>query len=339
MKRRDFLKSLAAAAVSLRVAPEALPEVSRNLATAGLPLRRLGKTGETVTCLGLGGFHIGWLESEATAEAVIKAALEEGVRFFDTAESYGNGLSEERFGRHLTPQHRDDIFLMTKTTARDGDTARQHLEGSLRRMRTDRIDLWQLHALASPGDVDNRLSGGLLETALRAKSEGKVRHIGFTGHASPQAHLRMLENAEAREAFEVCLLPVNPVDAVARHSFVKTVLPALTGANYGVLAMKTLADGRFFAKKSVNGRVQWETDEPVVPGVLTIADCIHFALSLPVSVLITGAETPEFIREKAAMVRGFEAMDESQRLALMDKVVKFAEAGRVEYYKAAELRG
>ncbi|MFP4204454.1 MAG: aldo/keto reductase, partial [Opitutales bacterium] len=208
IKRRDFLKRLAVAAVGLRVGPEAFSGAS-SLDRSGeaLPLRRLGKTGEAVTCLGLGGFHIGWIAEEKTAEAVIKASLEEGVRFFDTAESYGNGLSEERYGRYLTPNHREEIFLTTKTSARDVAAARRHLEGSLRRLKTDRIDLWQLHALASPEDAASRLDEGLLDLALKAKAEGKVRHIGFTGHASPYAHKHMLADSKASEAFEVCLMP------------------------------------------------------------------------------------------------------------------------------------
>lgn len=270
---------------------------------------------------------------------MIESAIEEGVRFFDTAENYGNGLSEERYGRYLTPKYRDSIFLMTKTAAPDAATARQHLEGSLRRMQTDRIDLWQLHSLTSPEDAASRLDRGVLEAALEAKAEGKVQHIGFTGHASPYAHKQMLENSEAREAFETCLMPINPVDAGAKHSFIDQVLPALAEADFGVLAMKTLADGRFFSEKSMNGRVNWETDSPIVPDVLTIEECIFFALSLPISVLITGAEKPAFIREKAALVRRFEGLNDAARLAVVEKVARFAELGEVEYYKNNDLRG
>jgi uncharacterized protein len=339
IRRREFLKSLAVLAAGLRLSPTALATASHDKLGAVLPLRRLGKTGKQVTCLGLGGFHVGWIDQEKTAEAVIEAAMEEGVRFFDTAENYGNGLSEERYGRYLTPKYRESIFLMTKTAAPDAATAWRHLEGSLRRMKTDRIDLWQLHSLSSPEDAASRLDRGLLEAALRAKAEGKVLHIGFTGHASPYAHQHMLENSEAREAFETCLIPINPVDAGAKYSFIDRVLPALAEADYGVLAMKTLADGRFFKEKTMNGRVNWETDTPIVPDVLTIEECIFFALSLPVSVLITGAEKPAFIREKAAMVRRFEALAEVARLALVEKVAKFAELGEVEYYKNNNLRG
>lgn len=339
IKRRKFLKSLAVIAAGLQLSPQALAAKSRDRLGRVLPLRRLGKTGENVTCLGLGGFHIGWIDKDATTQAIIEAAIEEGVRFFDTAEGYGNGLSEERYGRFLTPKYRDVIFLMTKTTARDVATAREHLEGSLRRLKTDTLDLWQLHGLSSPEDAASRLEAGLLEFALEAKASGKVRHIGFTGHSSPYAHKRMLNDAKARDGFETCLMPINPVDAGARHSFIEEVLPGLTEADYGVLAMKTLADGRFFEKKTMNDRVLWETEAPIVPDVLTIEECIYFALSLPISVLITGAETPALIREKAALARRFEAFDEDARLAMVEKVADFAESGQIEYYKDRSLRG
>lgn len=292
-----------------------------------------------MTCLGLGGFHIGWLDSDAQAQAVIEKALEVGVRFFDSAESYGKGLSEERYGKYLIPRYRDDIYLMSKTQAKNATTARGHLEGSLRRMNTDVIDLWQIHALSSPEDADVRLAEGVLEEALKAQQEGKVRRIGFTGHASPYAHLRMLENKTVRDACTCCQFPINPVDAASPHSFVEQVVPALLKADMGILAMKTLADGRFFARKEVNGNVKWTSDNPVIPKALSMKECIMFALSMPITVLIAGAEKPEYVEEKAAMVRCFSAQSPEQRTALIEKVSSFAEEGKVEYYKNKDLRG
>ena len=291
-----------------------------------------------MTCLGLGGYHIGWVGSETQAQAVIEKALEVGVRFFDTAESYGKGLSEKRYGRYLTPRYRDDIYLMTKTTAKDADTAREHLHGSLKRMNTDHIDLWQIHALKSPDDVDARLRQGVLEEALKAQQAGKIRRIGFTGHASPYAHTRMLENKAVRDACTCCQFPINPVDAASPHSFVERVIPKLMEADMGILAMKTLADGRFFASKEMNGEVKWTSDNPVIPNALSMEECIMFTLSMPITVLITGAEKPEYVEEKAAMVRRFSAFSSAHRMALVEKVAAFAEEGEVEYYKSKELR-
>ncbi len=291
-----------------------------------------------MTCLGLGGYHIGWMDSETQVQAVIEKALEVGVRFFDTAESYGKGRSEERYGRYLIPRYRDDIYLMTKTQAKDADTAREHLHGSLSRLKTDHIDLWQIHALETPDDADSRLAKGVLEEALKAQQAGKVYRIGFTGHASPYAHTRMLENKAVHDACTCCQFPINPVDAASTHSFTEQVIPKLLEADMGILAMKTLADGRFFASKEMNGEVKWTSRKPVIPNALSMEECILFALSMPITVLITGAEKPEYVEEKAAMARRFSTLSSAHRLALVEKVAAFAKEGEVEYYKSKELR-
>ena len=338
MKRRELLQQLVVAGTVL--APPASYSGKSGSDRLGpvLPRRTLGKCNEKVTCLGLGGGHCGFQEEDAVVQAIIEKALEVGIRFFDNAEIYGKGRSETRYGKYLIPKYRDDIFLMTKTTAKDGVTARRHLEGSLKRMNTDVIDLWQLHSLTTPKDADDRLAKGVLDEAVKAQQEGKVRHIGFTGHASPYAHVRMTEHQAVRDSCTACQLPVNPVDAASNHSFIKYTVPRLLDSNIGILAMKSLADGRFFARKEINGKVRWTSSNPVIPGVLSIEDCISFALSLPVSVLITGAEKPEHVAEKADMVRRFSALSVDQRHALAEKVAFFANEGKVEYYKSEELR-
>jgi uncharacterized protein len=332
MDRREFLLALLATSLSTELvrASDANANTSDALG-AVLPQRILGRTGEHVTVLGLGGYHIGWT-TEALAQATIEKALEEGVRFFDTAESYGPGTSEKRYGRYLTPKYRDQVFVMTKSTAKDAKTAREHLEGSLKRLQTDRIDLWQVHSLESPQDVDRRIAGGVLDVVIQAKEQGKVRHIGFTGHASPAAHRRMLESAG--DSFATCQMPVNPVDAGAANSFIGSVLPRLVEQQYGILAMKTLADGRFFSQKVMNERTVWATDDPVVPTRLSVADCIHFVLSLPISVLITGAENPTLLTEKADLARKFQKLSDSDRAALIERVAQDSTAGKVEHYKS-----
>jgi len=177
MNRRILLSQLVAAgAISTSSSALSKQSESDRLGSV-LPKRTLSKSGDKVTCLGLGGYHIGWMDSETQVQAVIEKALEVGVRFFDTAESYGKGRSEERYGRYLIPRYRNDIYLMTKTQAKDADTAREHLHGSLKRLKTDHIDLWQIHALESPDDADLRLGQGVLEEALKAQQAGKVRRI------------------------------------------------------------------------------------------------------------------------------------------------------------------
>jgi uncharacterized protein len=340
MERREFLITLAglagAGALSRLSAAETAAEKSSDASGAILPKRALGRTGEAVTMLGLGGYHVGWT-TEARAQATIEAALMEGIRFFDTAESYAAGVSEQRYGTYLVPKFRNNVFLMTKTTAKDAVTARAHLDGSRRRLKTDVIDLWQLHALESPEDVDARIAAGVVEVLLEAKCSGVVRHLGFTGHASPYALAKIMEHYGKDMPFATCQMPVNPVDTAAAHSFAKSALPKAVQHGLGVLAMKTLADGRFFAEKTVNGQVTWQTGNPIVPARLSLEECLLFVWSLPTAVLITGAEKPEYVRDKAAICRKFHTLNDADRLALVRRVATFAEAGQVEYYKEAVL--
>ncbi len=303
VNRREFLKTLAGLTAGIALPYQAItgrePKETDRLGEL-LPRRTLGQTGVAVTMLGVGGYHIGGSMNERESQATIEAALEGGVRFFDTAESYQRGASERRYGKYLTPKYREDVFLMTKTTARDAATARRHLEGSLKNLRTDYLDLWQVHSLSDPADVDGRIENGVLEVVQAAKASGKVRHIGFTGHQNPHAHARMLERTDF---FETCQLPINVLDP-SYHSFIETVLPTLVERNMGVLAMKTLADGRFFARKS---RVGWRSDNPVVPNRVTIEEALHFAWSLPISVLITGPDDAPMLREKIELARSFKS--------------------------------
>jgi uncharacterized protein len=335
MKRRSFLKILGGVAAGSMIP---LPGRAAEPDRLGriLPTRMLGN--RAVTVLGLGGYHIGWTSAKEARET-IEAALEEGVRFFDTAESYGPHVSEERFGEWLTPVARDEIYLMTKSQAMTGNAAQEAIEGSLRRLRTDHIDLWQMHALSSPEDVDNRLDGGVLEAALEAREKGRIGAIGFTGHASPYVFLRIMERTGGDPSpFAACQFPINPVDAAAKHSFTREVIPAAEKNRIAILAMKTLADGRFFARKQMGEREVWNTESPIVPDLITLKDCFAFALSLPVTVLITGAEKPEFLRDKAAIVRDLQTMSAQERTDLAERVARFAESGSIEYYKAPDLR-
>ena len=172
--RRNFLKSLAGAAAGLSLSNSVfVKEHGSDRLGEVLPKRKLGRTGEYVTMLGTGGYHVGWT-TERDAQEVIEASLEGGVRFFDTAESYAKGVSEERYGKYLTPQYRDLIFLMTKTTGPDAKTVQEHLEGSLRRLKVDQIDLYQVHSIRTPEDVESRLQNGILEVLLKAKEQGKI---------------------------------------------------------------------------------------------------------------------------------------------------------------------
>ena len=333
-KRRQFLKKVSGLTAAIMVP---MPYLSFGKSSQSdkwgkvLPLRKLGKTGANVTMLGLGGYHIGWT-TEKDAQAVIEAAMEGGIRFFDTAESYGPHTSEIRYGKYLTPAYRNEIFLMTKSTARDGKTMQAHLDASLDRLKTDYLDLWQVHSVMDPNDVDSRIEEGVFEVVMKSKEEGKVKHIGFTGHNNPKAHLRVLERTNANPIFETIQMPINVVDANLDH-FINTVLPVALDQNLGILAMKTMADGRFFGKKISLDKVQWESSDPVIPNRHSIQEALYFVWSLPVSVLITGAENKEFVQEKIELAWNFKSFSDAQRETLITKVSDLAEDGKVEYYK------
>lgn len=328
--RRSVLKILAALTAGLLVP---LKGINGNFYAPKdkfgelLPLRFLGRTGEKVTMLGLGGAHIAKCE-EITAEAQIECAIDGGIRFFDNAHSYGRGKSEERYGKYLVPKYRDVSFIMTKTTAVSGKDALSELEGSLKRMKLDYVDLWQMHSIRSPQDVDTRIEQEVLEVFIRAKESGKVKHIGFTGHQDFNAHKRMLESTNI---LETCQMPMNCFDPNYK-SFINNVLPTLVERQMGILAMKTLSNGGFFGGKThfVSG------DNPkVIPNVVSVQEAIHFAWSLPISTLITGADDVEMLQEKIDLARSFIAMSEKTRLELVERVGHAdLEGAKVEFYKS-----
>lgn len=327
--RRAFLKSLAGLTTGILLSSggaegqDTAPSSDR-LGTL-LPMRKFGRTGETVTMLGVGGWHIGEM-TEKEAQATIETALEGGVRFFDSAESYQQGGSESRLGKLLIPKYRDDIFLMTKTTARDAATARTHLEHSLQRLNTEQVDLWQVHAVRNPEDVDERIENSVFDVMIEAKKSGKARYIGFTGHTSPSAHQRVLLKSDI---FDACQLPVNIAD-VSYESFIEGVIPSLVEKNIGVIGMKSLANGGFFGG-SRHGK--HGTNPRVVPNRVSVEEAISFVWSFPVSTLVTGPDNAAQMQEKIDIAKAFSGMKEAERNKLVEKVADMA-GTTVEFYKA-----
>jgi len=285
--------------------------------------------------LGLGGFHIGWT-TERDAQEVIEAAIEGGIRFFDTAHNYGNGESEIRYGKYLIPEYRDHIFLMTKSQALDGESLLKEVDLSLSRLKTGQVDLLQLHSFKSPEEVDQRIEKGVMDAILKVKEEGKARYIGFTGHQSPYAHLRMMEHLGKYPDFSTLQMPLNVIDYNSEHSFVKKTLPVALDHKLGILAMKTLADGRAFGKKTMADRVRWETQTPVIPDHVSIREALYFAWSLPISVLITGAENKPLLTEKIALAQSFVELPEEERLDILQRAAAAPDRDKVEYYKNIE---
>ena len=282
-----------------------------------LPQRTLGKTGLKVTMLTVGGSHIG-RPAESVAQAVIEAAIESGIRTFDTAELYQNGGSEERYGKFLTPKYREHVLLFTKTMAEDAATARSHLEGSLRRLKTDYLDLWALHDVRDIAKADTRVHN-VLDVMLKAKEEGKVRHIGFTGHGSWKTHAHVLE---LTDAFETCQMPINVADP-SYESFTLNVLPILVKRNMGVFAMKTLAADGLMGGRGGAG-------PHVIPDRLSVQEALRYVWSLPVSTLVSGMASVEHLKANVASARSFAAMAEAERQTLIAKVADVAQTGEME---------
>ena len=327
--RRAFLKSMASLTTGVLLSSACAESGEENTTSDRLgpllPTRRLGRTGEAVTMLGIGGWHIGDME-EKEAQKTIETALEGGVRFIDSAESYQAGRSETRLGKLLVPKYRDDVFLMTKTRAVNTEQAREHLEGSLTRLNTDHLDLWQMHSVQSPTDVNERIDNGVLDVLLEAKATGKTRYIGFTGHVSPASHERVLERTDI---FDTCQLAMNLTD-VSYESFIERVVPTLIERNIGIIGMKSLANGGFFGG-SQHGR--HGPNPKVVPNRVSVSEAVRFVWSLPVSTLVTGPDNAEQMQEKIDIAKNFTGMEDDERQALIEKVEDMA-GTTVEFYKA-----
>ena len=310
MRRRSFAATLLSLAAGWRIRPAWS-------SSSSLPTRSLGHTGLDVTILGLGGHHVSVSGSEANAGRLVEAALEEGINFFDTAESYGGGSSEAWLGKALAGV-RKSVVLMTKTFAPDErsvESARRHLEGSLSRLKTDYLDLWQLHSVRSVEDVDRAFGpGGAMEFITEAKRQGTVRFTGVTGHVTPAANRRALEYWDRGIRFDVMQMPLNPLDYHQR-SFTREVLPMLVDRGIGIIAMKTSADGALLRE-----------------GLATIDECQQYVWSLPVSLAVVGMERPELVRENARRAREFRVMSEADITGLRSRLAPRARLD-LEWYK------
>ena len=289
--RREFIKKTSAMAALGLMTDWAAAAVDSDRLGDVLPKRRLIRNGEKVTVFCLGGYHLGFTENPKDAEHMVERAMELGVRFFDNARRYHDGRSEEYMGRFLTPKYRDQIFLMTKAPARTAKGVRQQLDESLKALKTDYVDLWQIHALQTIEDVDNRLKEGVLEVFLEAKEKGKARYIGFTGHRNPKTHLHFLAKLdELGIELDTCQMPLNVCDP-SFESFQHKVLPVLLEKKYGIIAMKTMAGGSM-----MGGRID-TTPEDIrtkdIPDVVSKTELTHanlhqYVYSLPVSSLCSG---------------------------------------------------
>jgi aryl-alcohol dehydrogenase-like predicted oxidoreductase len=332
--RRSFLKKSAAlTAYGLLHQWASATPASDRLGDV-LPQRRIIRNGEKTTAFSLGGWHMGEGEP-AYAERMIERSLELGVRFFDTARGYQRGGSEEYLGRFLTPKYREDVFLMTKSYSRDGEKASKDLDASLAALKTDQLDLWQMHTVFTKEDVDQRLNDGVLDVFLEAKAKGKTRYIGYTGHASPHVNLYMLAELEKRGLeLDTCQLPLNVCDP-SFESFQNVVLPELQEREYGVIAMKTMAGGSMMGKRIDTTPKEIATEDiPDMVGEtgITYAELHQYVYTLPVSSLCSGCLTLEELEHNVGVLQQLKKLSQDD----MDRLVNLAKpyAGLiVENYK------
>jgi predicted aldo/keto reductase-like oxidoreductase len=317
LTRREFVKTTVAAGLVLSAGSEvwtAEPEP----ATCAVPKRSLGKTGEKVSAIGLGGYHIG-NPSEAEAFRIMRSAIDQGITFMDNCWDYHDGKSELRMGKALRDGYRERVFLMTKIDGQTKASAALQIDQSLQRLQTDRIDLLQMHEVIRMEDPERIFSeSGAIEALLAAKKAGKIRFIGFTGHKDPEIHLHMLAVAKQHQFhFDAVQMPLNVMDAHFR-SFEHEVLPVLVREKIGVLGMKPLGSGHVLKSQAVQA-----------------IECLHYALSLPTSVVITGIDKMDYLEQALQAVRTFRPMSPKAVALVLAKTAPHAASGKYEPFKTS----
>jgi predicted aldo/keto reductase-like oxidoreductase len=334
MDRRYFLEK--AVAISGLAASEflfqasgdaafALPAVVRRRedpdtqkpSTGEMIYRWLGRTGEKISAIGLGGYHIGGQKDEQESMRIIRTAIDRGITFMDNCWDYHGGSSELRMGKALADGYRQKVFLMSKIDGRTRESAARQIDESLKRLQTDRIDLMQFHEIIRLEDPDRIFApGGAMEAMQAAKQAGKIRFVGFTGHKDPLVHQRMLDVAAAnRFRFDTVQMPLNVMDAHFR-SFEQKVLPLLERDGIGVLGMKPLGSGSILESKAV-----------------TPIECLHYALNLPTSTVITGIDSMRILDQAIEAARTFKPMSKAEVIALLARTAQAASGGKYELFK------
>jgi aryl-alcohol dehydrogenase-like predicted oxidoreductase len=290
---------------------------SSSVKSVPIDRRRFGQHHDMVSLIGLGGYHLGTAKSVAEAVRIVHEAIDAGVTFLDNAWEYHDGESEKRMGK-ATADRRDAIFLMTKvcTHGRNAKVAMRQLEESLRRLRTDYLDLWQIHECVYYNDPERHfVKGGVVDALEKAKDQGKVRYIGFTGHKDPEIHMRMLSHGFP---FDACQLPLNGFDAGFR-SFQQRVLPELARQRIAPIGMKSLGgDGRAVKQRAAS-----------------VADALRYAMSLPVCTTVSGIESVKVLRQNLKIARDFAPMSAREKHAYESRLVEKANDGRYELYKTS----
>jgi uncharacterized protein len=313
MQRRDFIK--AAAVTGVAVTTKLLGDAQT--ASGEMQYRTLGRTGEKVSAIGVGGYHIGVQSDPAESVRLIRTAIDRGINFMDNSWDYNNGVSEERMGDALQDGYRHKVLLMTKIDGRSKISFNSQLEESLKRLKVDTLDLMQFHEIIRMEDPDRIFAaGGAVEGAIAAKQAGKIRYIGFTGHKDPAIHLRMFEVAKQHGFhFDTVQMPINVMDAHFR-SFAKNVIPVAQAEGTAVLAMKV------FAGRSI-----------LQSNTVTAMEALHYALAQPISVLITGMDSATVMDQAFTAVKTYKPFSESEMAALLAKTRDAAMSGVYEPFK------
>ncbi len=319
--RREFLGraglGIAASTIGVPLLEHAVSAAPTAAAAGEIPYRVLGRSGEKVSMVGLGGYHIGVQKDEEESIRIVRTAVDSGINFLDNCWDYNGGESEVRMGKALRDSYRKKVFLMTKIDGQIKDVAARQIDESLRRLQTEMIDLVQFHEVIRPGDPD-RIFGpnGSFEAALEAKKAGKLRYIGFTGHKDPDIHLKMLNTGFKHGfTFDTVQMPLNVMDAHYK-SFAKKVVPVLTKHGIGVLGMKPMGCGVILRSNTV-----------------TAVECLHYAMNLPTSVVITGCDSLKILEQALEAARTFRPLGESEVAAILAKTAPVAAQGEFEPFK------
>jgi len=312
--RREFIQKSAVGASAFMLGADILAKTTPWQET-GIPTRPLGNTGVNVSIICLGGWHIGSID-EGEAIKIMHTAVDEGVTFFDNSWDYHGGGSEEVMGKALAMDgYREKVFLMTKNCDRDYEGSKKHLDDSLRRLKTDYIDLWQFHEINYYNDPEWVFEKGGIRAAIEAREAGKVRFIGFTGHKDPRIHLEMLNQPFD---WDTSQMPINILDANYR-SFQNEVVPVCLDKKVGVLGMKALAGGMIPKNTSVSA-----------------VDCRHYALSQPISSLVCGITSMQELQQDIGVARNFKAMSAARQEELRAQTKNVAGDGRFELFKSSK---
>lgn len=316
--RRNFMESLAGMGAAAVLGRQLVEETRAQ--TGGIPTRPLGNTGERVSILSLGGWHIGAVQDQQEAIRIMHTAIDNGLTFFDNAWDYHDGGSEEIMGRALAQDgKRKQVFLMTKNCERDYAGSMRNLEESLKRLRTDHLDLWQFHEMVYDNDPDWVFEKGGLKAALKAREEGKVRFIGFTGHKDPRIHLKMLNKPHE---WDTAQMPINILDAHYR-SFQNDVVPVCLEKGTGVIGMKALGGGG--QKGIIVSNTEFSAEQ-----------CRRYALSLPISSLVAGITSMKELQQDLAVARNFAPMSQREMDEMRRKCREVASDGRFERFKSTQ---